>query len=202
VTIRRGEPWGEIVTPPANLHLLGSDTALHHWIVRHRSAGEPVAPVGIFGGDLARTVGGGAERFTGQVAKVPLDLVRVEAEGATTWSVAHVVARRSWWHGPLVLAMTAQFLGGLDVAPRSHPNDGRVDVLSVDAEMPVRARLTARSRARSGSHLPHPQLTMTQVTEVRLEFDRRVVVWVDGERFATSAAVQLTVEPDAYTAYV
>ena len=98
--------------------------------------------------------------------------------------------------------MTAQYLRGLDVVPRSHPNDGKVDVLRVDADMPVRARWQASRRARTGTHLPHPQLHVTQTAGVGLDFARPLHIWVDGRRWRTTGAATMTVEPDAYHAYV
>jgi diacylglycerol kinase family enzyme len=145
---------------------------------------------------------GGADRFASGATRVPLDLVRVEAEGRSTWSVAHVVARRSWWRGDVVLAMTAQYLGDADVAPRAHPNDGKVDVLRVDPAMPMQARWQAVRRARTGSHVPHPLLRMTQVQQITLDLARPLVVWIDGVRWSTTRTLTLTVEPDAYVAYV
>ena len=134
--------------------------------------------------------------------RIPLDLVRVEADGHTTWSAAHVVCRRSWWRGEVVLAMTAQYLGDHDVTPRGHPNDGKVDVLRVDPAMPARARWQATRRARTATHLPHPQLAVRQLDGVELAFARPLHVWVDGSRWRTAEALCLTVEPDAYAAYV
>ena len=131
----------------------------------------------------------------------PVDLLRVEAGGRTTWAVAHVVARRSWWRGEVLLAMNAQFLDGYDVAPRSHPNDGKVDVVRVAAAMPLRARLQARTRARTGTHVPHPQLTVTQSSSYDATFARPLVLWVDGVRWGTAKELRLTVAPDALTIF-
>jgi hypothetical protein len=75
-------------------------------------------------------------------------------------------------------------------------------VLRVAADMPVRARLAARERSRTGTHLPHPQLEFRQSSEAVLTFDQPLVVWVDGRRWGSAAELHLVVEPDAYTGYV
>jgi hypothetical protein len=202
VTIRRGEPWGDAIESSPDLHVSPGDREAREWVVRQREAGRSVLSLGLAGGDLARTMGGGAPgRFPGTVTRAPVDIVRVEADGHTTWSIAHVVARRSWLRGEVRMAMNAQFFGQYDVAPRSHPNDGRIDVLHVLATMPVRARLQARARARTGTHLPHPQITTTQVSTTNWQFARPLVVWVDGVRWCTTTQVVLTVEPDALIAH-
>lgn len=203
MTIRKGEEWGRRAPTPPGTIVLGSDHAVHDWVVDHRERGEQVPSFGLGGGDLARTVSGGSH--VGELAEctmLPLDLVRVDAGGRTTWSVAHVVCRRSWWTGDVVFAMTAEFLGDADVAPRAHPNDGRIDVLRVAASMSPRTRWQARRRSRTGSHLPHPDLSVERVTSVALVFSRPLVVWVDGRRWTTTDRLTLSVEPDAYTAYV
>lgn len=198
MTIRKGEPWGEAVQSPVDLPVMADDAAAHAWVAREREAGRSLVALGVASGDLARTMGGGAVgRFPGTVTVAPVDLLRVEAEGRTTWAVAHVVARRTWWSGSVHLAMNAQFLGAFDVAPRSHPNDGRVDVIDVDPDMPLRARLQARRRARTGTHLPHPSLHMRQVAVCEWRFDRPLDLWVDGVRWGRATEVTLRVEPDA-----
>jgi diacylglycerol kinase family enzyme len=131
------------------------------------------------------------------VLRASIDVVEVIAGDESVWCASHVVARRSWWRGEVVLAMNAQFLGDRDIAPRSHPNDGKVDVLRVDPAMSRRSRRQAATRARNGSHLPHPQLSMRSASELSLAFERPLVVWVDGVRWASRSAIDLRVHPDA-----
>ncbi|MFT3854678.1 MAG: hypothetical protein QM733_18370 [Ilumatobacteraceae bacterium] len=203
MTIRRGEAWGEAVAVPPGLTVVRSDGELHDIVERWRRGDGELPAIGLGGGDLARTAAGGsADQFTAGATRLTLDLVRVEAGGETTWSVAHVVCRRSWWRGEVVLATTAQYLDGRDVAPRSHPNDGRVDVLRVDGAMPARVRWQAMRRSRTGTHVPHPQLAISQPRSVELTVPRPLHLWVDGRRWRTASSVVLTVEPDAYVAYV
>lgn len=194
MTIRKGEPWGAAVAAPPDLLIIESDAAARDAVL----AG--ARTIGLAHGDLARTMGGGARgRFDGKVVRAPVDLLRVTADGDSTLVVAHVVARRSWWRGQVVMVMNAQFLGRYDVAPRSHPNDGRVEVLTVAAAMPLRERLQARRRAVTGTHLPHPRLTMVQVGEYRVEFVRPLTVWVDGVKWRRAMVLEVHVEPDALT---
>ncbi len=203
MTIRRGEAWGEAVAVPAGLTIVTTDVALHDVVTAARTAGAPVPPVGLGGGDLARTVaGGGEDQFTTSATRVTLDLLRVTADGHSAWSTSHVVARRSWWRGEVLLAMTAQYLDGRDVAPRSHPNDGKVDLLRVDPAMPWRVRRQAARRARTGTHLPHPQLRAWQTASIEIDFVRPLHLWVDDRRWRTASSVHVTVEPDAYVGYV
>jgi diacylglycerol kinase family enzyme len=93
--------------------------------------------------------------------------------------------------------MNAQYLGPLDLAPRSHPNDGRLDALVLDSAMPWRARVQSRRRARSGTHLPHPQLVASQAVSVVWSFDRPLPVRVDGVRWGSVRSIAIRVAPDA-----
>jgi hypothetical protein len=203
VTIRRGEPWGEPTQSPPGLHIVNTDAELRQWVIRHRAAGEPVPPVGLAGGDLARSIGGGhPERFPGIVTRAPVDLLRVTSGDQVTWAAAHLVGFTAWWHGEAFLAMNAQYRGRWDVAPRSHPNDGKVDVVQIDPAMPWRQRLAASKRARTGTHLPHPMLQARQVAAVELRLGRRLPLWADGQRWIVTDHVDVTVEPDALDVYV
>ena len=187
---------------PAQLRVVSTDRDLRDWVVWHRGRDQVIRAVGVAGGDLARTCGGGGSTRP-VAAKVTLDAMRVTLDDAEpTWGVAHVVARRQWLRDQVVMVMNAQFYGPFDVAPRSHPNDGKLDVVHVDPAMSRRERLQARQRARRGTHLPHHRLSSQSVAEIDLSFDRRMVVWIDGVRVGSAGRLRVSVEPDAFTAYV
>jgi hypothetical protein len=202
MTIRKGEPWGEAAVCPRDLRVVSTDRDLRDWVIWHRTRDQPIRDLGVAGGDLARTCGGSTGSHPSS-AKVTVDAMRLTLDdGQPTWGVAHIVARRHWLHDQLAIVMNAQFYGAYDIAPRSHPNDGKVDVLRVDAAMGRRERLQARHRARTGMHLPHRHLSMRSASEVDLHFERPMVVWADGVRCGTARRLQITVEPDAFIAYV
>jgi hypothetical protein len=202
MTIRKGEPWGEPAVCPTDIRVVTTDGELRDWVIWHRTRGMPIREIGVAGGDLARTCGGvtGAHPCS---AKVTVDVIRITLdEGEPTWGVAHVVARRQWLHDELAMVMNAQFYGAYDVAPRSHPNDGKLDVLRVAAAMGWRERLQARRRARTGTHLPHRHLSLQSAGEFDLHFEHPLVVWTDGVRCGTTRRLRVCAEPDALTAYV
>lgn len=202
MTIRKGEPWGEAAVCPADLRVVSTDRDLRDWVVWHRTRDQPVRDLGVARGDLARTCGGATGTHPSS-ARVTVDAMRVTLDdGEPTWGVAHIIARRHWLHDELTMVMNAQFYGAYDIAPRSHPNDGKVDVLRVDAAMGWRERLRARQRARTGMHVPHRHVSMRSASEVDLHFDTPMVVWIDGVRCGTTRRLQVTVEPDAFIAYV
>ena len=204
MTIRKGEEWGSIGPLPPDAVRVRSDAELGELVAQHRSAGTVVPPVALLGGDLMRAVGGtgSLDRLAGDVALLPVDVVRVDADGTTGWFVAHLVARRSWWRGELFGALNGQFVGAWDAAARAHPNDWRVDVVRVDASMRVRDRWRARTRAVTGAHVPHPAIEIRQHRDLTVEFERPVTVWLDGRRWVSARRLELAVEPDALTVCV
>lgn len=201
MTIRKGEAWGEVGPLPDGAVRVTTDDALHRLVDDARRSGGTPPTVALLGGSLMRAVGGSGDdgRLDREVAILPVDLVRITLDGRRTlWAASYVLLRRSWWRGRVVAVMNGQFVGDLDVTPRAHPNDGKVDVLDVAASMPVRDRWQARRRLPSGTHLPHPAISVRQLASVELTFDRPVRVWADGVEAGTATVVSLEVEPDAY----
>jgi hypothetical protein len=193
VTIRRGAPWGEPGTLPAGAPLARTDAE----VARAIGSG----PVGLLGGDLCRTVGGTGdeERLRGpEAVRLPCDALRVDLDGRVLWAVAHVVVhgpphRGGPWRGPVHAVMNAQYVGRYDVAPRSHPNDGRADVISGNPSW--RVRWAVLGRLASGTHLPHPELTERKLSTWTSAVNGPI--WVDGVRIGRVGQVSIEVVADA-----
>lgn len=203
MTVRKGEAWGGPGALPDDGVVVDSDLAARRVVTEARRANRPVPTLGLLAGDLARTCGatGRESRLRSDEAQtLPVDLGEVLIDGSLHFFVAHLVARRSWWQGPIVAAMNAQFLGSWDVAPRSHPGDGRVDL--VEADLPLGDRLKARSRLRSGTHVPHPGIRERRVKAIQLDLSAGAAVWLDGERIGPAKALSIRVAPDALTVVV
>jgi hypothetical protein len=195
VTIRKGEEWGTPAARPADLIVARSDAELGA-LVAH----DPAAAYSVGGGDLYRSVGSPAPRASMQ--RLPVDAMLVDLDGERCLAVAHVVARSGWWTGRIVVASNCGYLGDWNVAPRAHPNDGRIDVLEVDPAMSVRQRLQARARLRHGTHVPHPHLTARLVESAQWTFDDPLAVYVDGVRHASCSRLSVDVAPDHFSIYV
>ena len=203
MTVRKGELWGTPGALPPDGVVVASDAEARAAVTSARRAKQPVPVLGLTGGDLARTCGatGAVERLRSPEAQqLPVDLGEVLVDGALHFFVAHLVARRSWLRGRVVAAMNAQFLGRWDVAPRSHPNDGRLDLF--DADLSLGDRLKARSRLPSGTHVPHPGIVERRVKAVQLDLDPGSVVWLDGERLGPARTLSIRCVPDALTVVV
>ena len=100
-----------------------------------------------------------------------------------------------WDRDTITTEQIAQ-LGGWDVAPRSHPNDGVVDVLVIS--MGLGDRMKARKRLATGTHVPHPFIAQRRVSTAEFRL-RPTKIWLDGELVTTLTDFIITVEPDALT---
>lgn len=204
MTVRRNEPWGSAAMLPDGAPVARSNAELRQLITSQRADDMRATPVGVVGGDLWHVVGapsGGADRLhSAQARMAPIDLIEVTADGETHWACIGVVARNSWWRGPVVAAMSAESLGVWRLAPAAHPNDGRLHVLSTGLDRPalsVTQRALARRRLRSGAHLPHPAITVRRAEGWEHRFDRPIGLWLDGERIGRCSEMACTIRPDA-----
>lgn len=203
MSIEKRKAWGTpgpLLPDGVEVH---SDAEARAVAERARRADVAIPAMGLLGGDLCRTVGGRGDRGrlrSAEGVQLPIDLGAVLLDGRLHWFVAHLVVRRSWLRGRVVAVMNAQWIGRWDVAPRSHPNDGLLDVF--DGDLSLDDRLKARRRIPSGTHVPHPKITERRVKALQLELDRPTPVWLDGERVGAARTLSIRLEPDAFTAVV
>jgi hypothetical protein len=203
VTIGKGSPYGGPGALPADGVVVASDAAAAAVVTEARRGGRVVPTLGLVGGDLCRTLGGlrDIDRLrTPEATTFPVDLGCVLIDGRLHYFVAHLAAHRRGWSGPFAVAMNAEWLGDLDLGPRSHPGDGLLDL--TEGRLGPRDRLAARRRARTGSHLPHPGLRTSRSGKAELSFPDGVPVFLDGVGVGTAHELLLHVEPDALTVVV
>ena len=209
MTIRKGETWGEPggIEPPSEF--VSTDSELAALLQGYRNS-QTVAPlIGLLGGSLHRTLGAPqrdeAALRAGQGYIYPIDVgilgfCDAQGENHEVVFVAHLLAltdpRSRLWKGRTVIAMNAAFLDDLNLAPKSHPNDGRLDV--TDGQLNRSQRKQALRRAVSGSHLPHPALLEQRVsTRLEIRGDTEFRFLADGQRCGAARQFSITCIPDA-----
>ncbi len=81
----------------------------------------------------------------------------------------------------VVVGSGMQYGGGMKVLPDACLNDGLLDVCIVEA-LSTSAFLRAFPRVFTGSHGRHPKVRMLRATSVKVEANRKIQVYADGER--------------------
>ncbi len=203
VPIRKGEAWGAVGPLPPDTVVVRSNTQARAVVTDARRNGRAIPPLALLGGDLCRTLGGTGDEArlrSGGATEVGVDLGAVLLDGRLHWFLAHLVARKGWWRGRVVVAMNAQFIGRWDVAPRGHPNDGRLELL--DADLPLGTRMQVRSRLATGTHVPHPGIEESHVSSQQLDLDQPTSVYLDGDLVGTARHLSLRVEPNALRCFL
>jgi len=206
MTIRRGGDWGRLGTPPEDIPSAKSDREIGERL------GDGLTTIRLCGGDMFATLGGSTSESLTPSLELPIDVMQIsfkhsrDSELNTRLASSHCVlrainARGGWFRGSAVAVMNAQYLGKWDVAPRGHPNDGRVEVLEVDTRMSVRQRIIARSRMQTGTHLPHPDISVKSVSEF-VWSDSVLTMWIDGAKIGLVQFVEIQVMKDFATLWI
>lgn len=202
MTISKGADWGDTVARPADLRVATGDRQLAQMLTD--GTGTPTA---VNTGDMYRTIGSRPLLDRSELLALPIDLLRVTSDDTEqVVAVAHVLARSprsagGWWRGEALAVMNAEFVGVFDIAPRGHPNDGRVETFSVGSEMGVRQRWEVRQRLPTARHLPHPGIASRPVRSMTWDFDRPRTIFADGVRIGRVNRLTVDVLPDAAVLY-
>lgn len=201
MVIRKGEDWGWPAHDNEEIVVCADDQELAGLAGEAHERGE-VLRATLNSGDLWRTVGGVDGLPPRQPSRcLPLDLGVVRLDnGVPAYFIAHVIARRPLWHGEWFVAMNAAWLGSLYLGPKAHPNDGLLDTTS--GQLPFRQRLAARTRAESGTHLPHPNLTTSRVAVAHHELGRPTPIYVDRKMVGSASVLDVSLLPDAVHLFI
>jgi len=180
--IRPGATWGVPASGAVGLEGRGSDVDLAKLVRSH--PGELVRFVPNESCDLAKAIG--LTAHTPASWEIPIDGIDLGDE----WAVNMVVLGtrpnrvRRWTRSrslmvcvddrlvfdglaTTVVLANGQYLAGLDLVPRGHPGDRRLEV-QVYALRPG-DRALMRRRLLSGTHVPHPDITSTTGRRIRVD---------------------------------
>ncbi len=198
--IVKGSAYGAQGPVPDGLVVVRTDAEARAVLEDARRERRPYPPLGLLGGDLCRTLGGGTGPELSGVT-FPVDLGVVLADGLLHLFVASLVARNRLWTRAFV-AMNAQFLGrqGWNAGPRAHPGDGLID--TYDVRLEPGQLLAVRARLPDGSHLPHPGIKERRAAAVQVDLERALPIRLDGERAGKARVLSVRVEPDALVVVV
>jgi len=213
VTIEKGKEWGHRGQCPADVLFADSDADLvTQWL------GDPSAVFVSRSGDLHTSLGSPTwkdnvtSKDSREVQFLPVDILRVvvslddhviTANTVEMYALSSVQIGSWLSRGRFVCVSNCGFVGEYNIAPRAHPNDGEMDVVTVSHNIDWRQRLQARSRARLGNHVPHPEIAMERgVAQSWTKESSRERLFVDGVVVKRWNAVRVSVIADACTVVV
>lgn len=206
MTIRRGQDWGEPGALGPGALIYRSDREASEALQScHDSTGELPAEIGLLGGDLHRTLGAPEhdedDLFAGRAMRFPVDVgvVRVDGDRELVM-LSHLIGRpgrhSKVFDGALLVITNGSFVGPMNLGPRAHPNDGRLDLTW--GTVPRGDRRAARKRALSGSHVPHPALEERRIAAETLELGPDgLEIEIDGRPIGHAVQLVVSCRPDA-----
>lgn len=197
--IAKGQSWGEPGELPAGGVIVRSDAEAAAALVEARRDRRPFPALGLLGGDLCRTLGGGGGRGALDGVRFTVDLGEALLDGRLHLFVAHLVARTRFWTRTFV-AMNAQWLGDWNLGPRAHPNDGLLD--TYDVRLPPGQLLPVRARLHHGAHLPHPGIKERRSAAVQVELGTPLPIRLDGVGVGRATVISVRVQADALTVVI
>lgn len=204
--IKKGESWGHQVKPPSDLLVFDDDAKANEYLSRQLIGSLAVQGLAIKNSNLARTLGLKGSVVAETMLATTFDLIQVEfiktdATSARRFFLGYAMIRKNMLRDKIIGVFNTSFVGKQDWAPRAHPNDGKIDVITVDKTMSMRQRLTAGRLLKSGSHIPHPQINYSQTGEFSVNQLRSTALIIDGVDFGPVEACEFQVISDAVTLY-
>jgi len=227
MTIKRGQTWGERGLPPDHLPVATSDSAAaslldagcREFIIAGGDMWRTVGGSASFDSSTAKF---SDEEFSKNppLPSQERTIVLLDALEASfvlgqtrqqRWIFSHAVftAHLNFFrrlgsvfsHADETYVMNAQFLGPWDVAPRSHPNDGRFEIMTVPGVLPWRQRRQFRRRLLTGTHVPHPQIELRSSTQTWNAVSPGSVI-LDGVPIGVVSELSITIVPDSITVWI
>jgi hypothetical protein len=220
--LRRGKPWGQKATAPADAEIAGDDATLAAVAAQRPGIRVVFRPDPT--SDLGRALGlvGHARHEPGPQTEVAVDGLRFDREPGLAVNAVVIGTppdrMRPWSRSPrvqvtvdgrdrftgraaAVVVASGQYLRGADLVPRGHPGDGRAEI-QIYALAPFERR-AMRRRLPRGVHVPHPrihQLTGCRV-EVRMS-GASAPLEADGVRSGRVGGLTIEVLPGAISLLV
>jgi hypothetical protein len=95
-----------------------------------------------------------------------------------------------------IVVATGQYLRALDLVPRGHPGDGRLEVQVY--RLRPNERRAMRERLPLGTHVPNPRITGRPGRHVELRAGEPFALEVDGVARPPVRALVVDIDPGAY----
>ena len=207
MTIRKGQDWGERVETPTDLLVFTDDSSANTYLKEVFAKGRELQSIAILNSNLARVFGlNGATIGSTTMLRTRLDLIEVSyvllsSQTAKMNYLGNAIIRNGWLRGAITGVFNSSFIGSWDCAPKAHPNDSKLDVVSIDQSMNLRQRLTAKRLVKLGSHLPHPKISYKQTESFKIDLQEPAHLFVDSIDLGMVRQCDFRVISDALSLY-
>ena len=206
MTIKRGQDWGQLVERPDRLQIFDDDSSFGSFLSDNRALDWSSMNFAILKSEAARDLGlSGARTESSQMLRTSFDLIEVQAQVGdlriTRFLVGQAVLGNGFFRGRTVGVFNVSFHAGRDWAPRAHPNDGKMDVVEFAEDMKFAQRFAAYRKLKTGSHLPHPDISYHQSTAYEYDDLRATRLTVDSLDLGAVKTCTFQVIVDAVTLY-
>jgi len=198
MTIEKSKPWGKPGVIPDDVVFAVNDSQV---------AAFPELRVQPIGGNLWRSLGSPQRRDAGDACtELPIDVLRCtvahHGEPSIVIAVSEVCVG-SWFarDGMTVITNVGTF-GDMNLAPRAHPNDGEFDSFVLDGSTSWRQRVLARRRSVTGTHVPHPTISVTRGRHFEITRHGRAELLIDGQPHGPWTSLSVDIVPDFMTVLV
>jgi hypothetical protein len=203
MTIQKGQPWGTSIVVPKTTRDIDSDWQL--------ARGTPNDVHVLSDGDIYNVLGQPKGVTVGETRTL-LHIDAMECTITGDFSTYEVLAAASIEIGHWLRCLRSRryiavtnggILNGRNIAPRAHPNDALIDMMTLQASMPMRARFMSIKRARSGTHLPHPDISVErgEIFTISRAYENEHLC-IDGTSVSSWTSVTVKVLPDYWRVIV
>lgn len=198
MTIRPGEEWGRLQTPPTDTRWFESESLL----CAHLTAGPSTSPIGLFAGDLFEVAGRPTTPIQLSVDLLEVSFTTTQGASYEAYPALSSVAMGRWWStGAWTAVSNTGRIDDREWFNRAHPNDGRAELVELSAEMGLRQRAMTMRRVRRGLPYAHPQITSSSLTSWEWSGSPRSL-FLDHSRVGKVSAVRISLRPDALHIFV
>ena len=203
MTIEKGKEWGRAIQTPTDYVEVASDRKLiDHWLLNREQL------FVVRGGDLFRSLGAPlCDMSVATKQLLTVDVMRVEidyddASTGTLYALSNLQIGSWRSRCRFICVSNCGFIDERNIAPRAHPNDGEIEVMTVSPTIDWKQRFQAWRRTRTGTHLPHPNISMERGNYGSWTRAGNEVLSIDGAPLSCSGGVNwqkicVHVEPDA-----
>ncbi len=189
--------WTKEIVVPRQIKTAGSDQE----IAELYELGERI--IGLSSGNLHSSLGGNfsiQRTVTNKTTACKIDLGKVttEQDSYIFASYCKILDRRAPWRGKVIV--NSQLIAGRRLAPKAHPGDGSLEL--IESSLSFRQALLARRKAKLGDHLPHPDLGIKRVQNLKYHFEESKKLVIDNQFIGYHKFIEFEVLPHAITIIV